>query len=132
MRPPAQPANAHAAAAPTISAPIRPASTRRSAVRPGTLRVPPRELLDHLAERDAPRAEQHQRVEPEVGRLRDEPPVALAPERRGDHLGRLLADLAADLARARREELRHKIGEEATEVITAALGGEGDRRLVAE
>lgn len=42
----------------------------------------------------------------------------------GSYIGALLAKGEAAIAR--------KIGEEATEVITAALGGEGDRRVVEE
>lgn len=52
----------------------------------------------------------------------------IAARRAGQPAGSYVAGL---LARGETEICR-KIGEEATEVITAALGGEGDRRLVEE
>src|SRR2546427_3446159 len=79
-------------------------SHRPLTVRPGAPRVPPRELLDHFAERDRPRAQQDQRVEPEIGRLLDQAPVALTAERGRDDLGRFLTDLATDRRLAPREE----------------------------
>src|SRR5207249_10410592 len=45
-------------------------------------------------------------VEPEIGHLRNDAPVALPAEGRRHHLGRLLADLPADLRLAALEERR--------------------------
>jgi phosphoribosyl-ATP pyrophosphohydrolase/phosphoribosyl-AMP cyclohydrolase len=66
---------------------------------------------------DTPRAHMLERLEGIVASR-----VARAPA--GSYVGALLARGEAAVAR--------KIGEEAVEVITAALGGEGDRRLVEE
>src|SRR5262245_16161327 len=68
--------------------------------------VATRQLGEDPPQRDAAAPEQHHAVEPEVGDLGDHPRVAFAPERRGDHLGALLADLPADLRLAPLEELR--------------------------
>src|SRR5205823_8611344 len=70
------------------------------------LLVPARELLEDVAERDAALPEQHQRVEPEIGDLRDDPRIALAAECRRHHLRRLLADLAAHRGLALGEQAR--------------------------
>lgn len=58
-----------------------------------------------------------ERVERVIGERRAAPPA-------GSYVAGLLAGGDAAICR--------KVGEEATEVITAALGGEGDRRLVEE
>src|SRR5438876_5002783 len=56
----------------------------------------PGQLLQNLLEGNASRAEQHERVEPEVRGLLDEPLVALASKCGRHDLGGLLADLPAD------------------------------------
>jgi phosphoribosyl-ATP pyrophosphohydrolase/phosphoribosyl-AMP cyclohydrolase len=66
---------------------------------------------------DAPAANMLDRLERVVAARRTAAPA-------GSYVGGLLAKGEAAICR--------KIGEEATEVITAALGGEGDRRLVEE
>lgn len=65
----------------------------------------------------APAAQMLDRLEQVVAQRRSAPPP-------GSYVADLLARGEAAIAR--------KIGEEASEVITAALGGEGDRRLVEE
>lgn len=66
---------------------------------------------------DGPVANMLQRLERVVAARRASPPA-------GSYVAALLAKGESEVAR--------KIGEEAIEVITAALGGEGDRRLVEE
>src|SRR5207245_2489527 len=77
------------------------------ASRSRALPVSARQLLEDVAERDATLPEQHQRVEPEIGDLRDDPGVTLAAERRRHDLDRLLADLAAHRGLALREQACH-------------------------
>src|SRR3989338_3480279 len=101
-RRPAQPPSAATTSTPSAAA--RPSARRRLTVGRAAPRLAPRELLEHLAERDPALPQEHQRVEPEVGDLLDDAPVALAAERRGDHLRGLLADLAADRRPPRREQ----------------------------
>src|SRR5207302_10967739 len=75
---------------------------------PGVGRSPPRVtapgLLERGSQRNPPRPEQHDRVEPEIRHLLDEAPVALAAEGRRHHLHRLLADLPADRRLARGQQ----------------------------
>src|SRR3990167_9147475 len=102
MRRPAQPPSAAAASTPSAAA--RPSARARLTIGLAAPRMAPRELLEHLAERDLALAQEHQRVEPQVRDLLDDAPGALAAERRGDHLRGLLADLAADRRPPRRQQ----------------------------
>src|SRR5215470_11843036 len=92
----------------TITAPSASASgarlTRGLRIRRGPCRVASRQLFQNLAERYPTRAEQHEGVEPQIGDLLDDAPVALTAERGGDHLGRLLTNLPAHLRLARRHQ----------------------------
>src|SRR5262245_19125435 len=78
--------------------------TRPLPIRRGPSRVASRQLRQHLAKRNASRAEQDECVEPQIGDLLGDAPVTFAAERRRDHLRRLLADLPAHLRLAGREE----------------------------
>src|SRR5262249_9591067 len=78
--------------------------TSRLPIRRGPCRVASRQLVQDLAERYPTRAEQHEGVEPQVGDLLDDAPVALTAERRRDPLGRLFADLPARRGLARRQQ----------------------------
>src|SRR5260370_1297964 len=104
---PTTPAPTHAARS-ARRAGVAPIKAALGALGPRVGRCPPRvtasELLEHLSQRNPPRPEQHDRVEPEIGHLLDEAPVALAAEGRRHHLHRLLADLAADRRLARGQE----------------------------
>src|SRR3990170_2869501 len=91
-RRPAQPPSV--ATTSTPSAPTSASVRRRLAVGRAAPRMASRELFEHLAERDPALSQEHQRVEPEVGDLLDDPPIAFPPERRRDHFRGLLADLA--------------------------------------
>src|SRR2546427_9258076 len=93
-------------AAATIRKGRRPCRTGSRAWRRARL-MSPGQLLEHVVDRDAARPEQDDRVEPQVGDLLHDAAVALATERGGDDLGRLLADLAGDRRLAAREQSRH-------------------------
>src|SRR4030095_14297187 len=69
--------------------------TRPLPIRRGPSRVASRQLRQHVATRNAPRAEQDEGVEPQVGDFLGNAPITFAAERRRDHLRRLLADLPA-------------------------------------
>src|SRR5215510_5766237 len=92
----------------TITTPSASASgarpTRGLPIRRGPCRVASCQLFQDLAERYPTRAEQHEGVEPQVGNLLDDAPIALTAKRGGDHLGRLLTDLPAHLRLARRQQ----------------------------
>src|SRR5438128_12577334 len=93
-------------AAATIRKGRRPCRTGSRAWRRARL-MSPGQLLEHVVDRDAARPEQDDRVEPQVGDLLHDAAVALATERGGDDLGRLLADLAGDRRLAAREQSGH-------------------------
>src|SRR2546422_2296165 len=93
-------------AAATIRKGRRPCRTGSGAWRRARL-MSPGQLLEHVVDRDAARPEQDDRVEPQVGDLLHDAAVALATERGGDDLGRLLADLAGDRRLAAREQSGH-------------------------
>src|SRR5262244_1031161 len=78
--------------------------TRPLPIRRGPSRVASRQLRQHLAERYAPRAQQDESVEPQVGDFLGDAPVTFAAESRRDHLRRLFPDLPAHLRLASREE----------------------------
>src|SRR5262245_29845240 len=100
-RPAPQPASATIAPSTSASGARR---TRPLPIRRGPSRVASRQLRQHLAERNASRAEQDEAVEPQVGDFLGDAAVTFAAERRRDYLRRLLADLPAYLRLASREE----------------------------
>src|SRR5215471_5600300 len=107
MRVAAQPAVASSEAATTTWAVRRGLGTSAGRARGLASRMTSGELLEDVPQPDAPRPQQHHRVEPEIGHLLHQAPVAFAPERGRDDLGGLLADLPAHGGLALGEQSRH-------------------------